>query len=411
MLNSEKSIQESINKLDYLYKRGSLKEAYSEARFLSKKYPNIALVHNFFGLINLALSDWEEAVVCFNRAIKLQSNYPEAYNNLGLALNNLGKLEEALINFIKALELKPNYERPHNNIIRILTFFNPKNNKSNPYVLANTLLQGIDYDYESTEIIKDQDVKNFFKKCNNILVNNIKILNSVETQIYRRNTIDLNCERHFVVFNTFNTIPEYCFGCYKIQVEPRDVMELFKLYFIFNKLKLKSNNETKCTTEIRPHVKGTYKGYIFCFSLEEAYEIREKLTPILNKKIRKNIPIKIRRGCSEFGISHPEYKKIDQKRENFMKYQNEWKVKENFIDEKLMKKDKSVKRIKNKSLSGVTASDIIIMRNWLAYAKKIGDPSYIKIMKEVLVPKNIENKLSNQLLKRKEDFLSNTNQK
>ena len=93
MLNSEKSIQESINKLDYLYKRGSLKEAYSEARFLSKKYPNIALVHNFFGLINLALSDWEEAVVCFNRAIKLQSNYPEAYNNLGLALNNLGKLE------------------------------------------------------------------------------------------------------------------------------------------------------------------------------------------------------------------------------------------------------------------------------------------------------------------------------
>ena len=39
-MNNSIPIQESINKLDYLYKKGLLKEAYSEAQFLSKEQPS-----------------------------------------------------------------------------------------------------------------------------------------------------------------------------------------------------------------------------------------------------------------------------------------------------------------------------------------------------------------------------------
>ena len=46
-------------------------------------------------------------------------------------------------------------------------------------------------------------------------------------QIFRRNTFDLNCNRHFKVFNTFNVIPKFCFGCYKILINPKNIIELF----------------------------------------------------------------------------------------------------------------------------------------------------------------------------------------
>ena len=49
-------------------------------------------------------------------------------------------------------------------------------------------------------------------------------------QIYRKNSIDLGCYRHKGIFNEFNIIPKFCFSCFKIQIEPKNVMELFKLH-------------------------------------------------------------------------------------------------------------------------------------------------------------------------------------
>ena len=37
------------------------------------------------------------------------------------------------------------------------------------------------------------------------------------------------CRRHMLVFEKLDVIPEYCFDCYKIFIEPRSVVELFKL--------------------------------------------------------------------------------------------------------------------------------------------------------------------------------------
>ena len=46
------------------------------------------------------------------------------------------------------------------------------------------------------------------------------------SQIYKRNKIDLNCDRHMKVFETRDIIPEFCFGCFKVQVEVPTLIDL-----------------------------------------------------------------------------------------------------------------------------------------------------------------------------------------
>ena len=214
------SVQEKINKLVSLYEKDLLKEALIEAKSLANKYPNVSLIYNIYGMINNVLGNWDQSVICFSKAIKLKTDYAEAHHNLGIALDNLGQLEEAIQSYTKALELKPDFTTAHESLIRILSFYNPEKPNLNPCVIANKLLQTINYSYDSNKQISDDDVVTFFQRCNNVIFENINNLNMNETEIFRSNTIDLKCGRHFQVFNTFNVIPQYCFGCYKVLVEP-----------------------------------------------------------------------------------------------------------------------------------------------------------------------------------------------
>ncbi len=51
----------------------------------------------------------EEAIECYNKAIELNSNYSDAYNNKGIVLNYLNKYNEALECYDIAIEINPNY--------------------------------------------------------------------------------------------------------------------------------------------------------------------------------------------------------------------------------------------------------------------------------------------------------------
>ena len=404
MSNKPLSVQEKINKLVSLYEKDLLKEALIEAKSLANQHPNVSIIYNIYGIINIALSDFDQSLDCFYKALKLKPGYVEAHYNLGISLTHLGRVEEAILSYTKAIELKPDYASAHDSLIRALAFCNPEKSNLNPCVIANRLLQNINYKYDSNKHISDDDVITFFQRCNNIILENINNLALDETEIFRSNTIDLKCERHFQVFNTFNVIPQYCFGCYKVQVEPRNVMELFKLHFVFDKLNLKNNNPRKCMLEMRSKVPGSYKGYIYCFGLSEANEIQKQLTDMLNKKINKNISITVKRGCSEYGIAYPQYKKINQNDDQLMRYNAEWRSKEKFIDDKLAKRNQSRQRVLRKNLPGATVCDILIMRNWIGYAKIIGDLSYKKITKEVSISPVIEKRISDYLSKRKKEF-------
>jgi hypothetical protein len=68
------------------------------------------------------------------------------------------------------------------------------------------------------------------KKCDLKIATNL-------SQVYRRNSTNLNCKRHKNIFNKFNIIPKFCFGCYKVQVEPKSIIELIKLFVIQQKAK------------------------------------------------------------------------------------------------------------------------------------------------------------------------------
>ena len=369
--------------------------------------PKHAGAYNSIGAILQESGDLEKAIESYTKAIKYKSDYANAYNNLGSVLNDTGKWEEAVENYSKSLEYNSHNSEAYVNLIKLLTFYRPKKVNSNLAIISNQELQSIKYNFSLDKKIKDDEIFNFFNNCNKVILKNKNKINFNLSQIYRRNTIDLNCDRHFEVFNSFNAIPEYCFGCYKVQVEPKTVLELFKLYFIFDKLKLSKNNTRKCLVELRPKVSGTYKGIIYCFSLNEANEIYENLKNIIKNTINEEIKIKIRRGCSEFAISYPQYKEINQDGEQLMKYKEEWRQKEKTIDEKLLNTTKRKnKKVVQDSLSGVTISDVLIMHNWLNYAKIVGDSSYKIISKDVINSSYIEKELSQQLHMRNEEFSS-----
>ena len=93
-----------------------------------------------------------------------------------------------------------------------------------------------------------------------------------------------------------------------------------------------------------------------------------------------------------------------------MKYNEEWRSKEKFIDDKLAKRDQSKHRVLRENLPGATVCDTLIMSNWLVYAKIMGDLSYKKIIKKIPISPVIEKKFMIYCQNAKKIFLLQHNQ-
>lgn len=65
---------------------------------------------------HLARGAHEQAIICYENAIKLNPRYAAAHNNLGCALYTQGRLAEAEASFRKALEIEPEYADAHSNL-------------------------------------------------------------------------------------------------------------------------------------------------------------------------------------------------------------------------------------------------------------------------------------------------------
>ena len=63
-----------------------------------------------------------EAEKYFRRAIELNPNYAEAYNNIGNLFNDTGRIGEAKEFYLKALSIKPDFAVCHKNLAQIKTF-------------------------------------------------------------------------------------------------------------------------------------------------------------------------------------------------------------------------------------------------------------------------------------------------
>lgn len=414
-ININNNLKIEIDKIINLYKQKNFREALILSNKVIEKNKNIPFLLNLNGLINLSLEKWQNAIFAFKKALDSDDKFVEAYNNIGVAYSHIGDDKKAVENYTLAIRLKKDYANGYNNLashyddlgqyseavenynhalkfnpenlnaqnnlIHLLNYFNPKKSDDNSIVKANFLIKNIKTDMLISKHISDLSLFEYLTKCNQILKKNIKNLSFFDSQIHRRNGYDLNCNRHHKAFNKFNIIPKYCFSCFKIQIELTTVSNLIRLFFIFDQLRLPKDNIRKCFIELRSGIPGTYKGLIYCSSVEEAESVFEIVKLHMQKLMLDNFDIKIKRGCTEFDLAFPGYKEVDDL--NKIVYDEGWEKKEELIDHEISKGSKKGKKVFNRSLSGTCLGDILIINNWLNYAKLINDKSYKKITDEI----------------------------
>jgi tetratricopeptide (TPR) repeat protein len=317
--------------------------------------------------------DLEAAIDSYKRALKIKPDHADAYNNMGNTLKGKGDLEAAIDSYKRALKIKPHHAKAQENLISLLTSYIPQKENPNLIVKVNEEIRKIDLEDNISKIISDDQIVNLFFKSEDYISTFGLELRTKLSQVYRRHSSDnMNCQRHMSIFDKHDIIPEFCFGCYKVQVEPRSVIELIKLFIVFDQLELNENNTRKCMVELRPEISGFYKGIIYCSGLKQANQIAEHLDIIIKKSIGPELSSKVKRGCSEYPISYPNYKEINHSGPQLMNYNEEWKVIEESHDRK---QSIHTKEFVATSLAGLNLSDVLIIRKWIDYARGAGDLS------------------------------------
>ena len=327
---------------------------------------------NNYGVSLFYNAKYDEAIEKFNKAIEINPKYAETYNNKGNLFDHIGKIDEAIKCFKTAINLKPDFFDAKENLIKILTSDIQVSDNDSEIIKINNQLKKYNFDYNPKKKIKNDNIKKVFSECNFIIDKYFKNIKVNSNQIFRRNTKNLNCERHFKIFNNYKAIPEYCFDCFKISFDVKTMIDLIKLYIVFNNIELPNNNIRKCIIEERKEISGNYKGFIYCTGLEEAKNIKLLVEPLIQKTIGNSLNISIKHGCSEFALEHSNFKELNKNSKNYMKYNPAWKDKENIIDKKYFYlKEKKL----SKSNKGIHLNDILIIKNWFIYAKSINDDS------------------------------------
>ena len=379
----------------YLYKKDWEKSLLYYQKIDNKNNFNIS---NNMGVAFYKLGRFVEASAMFKEAISFNNKYIPAYENLSLTQKLLGNYELSINCILQGLKLMPNNNKIKNYLIDILNYFEPLN-EENYIINIDKKIRKLD-SLNKKKLINDETIKDILNESEKILKESNVNFNFNETQIFRRNKVDLNCKRHLDIFTTHKIIPKFCFSCFKVQITLDNILDLIKLYFYFNNVNLRNNNIRKCVVELRKKVDGNYKGYIFSDSLQDAKEIEEKLkNELQNEKIYLN-KIEIKRGCTEYYDEFELYKDINQDVYNII-YKEDWTNIEKRFDEKHFISKINDEKVYNNTLNKFNLTDFLIIKNWLLYAKIIDDDSYKKIIKFDINDKNFDQFQKEQIKLRK----------
>ena len=379
----------------YLYKKDWEKSLLYYQKIDNKNNFNIS---NNMGVAFYKLGKFVEASAMFKEAISFNNKYIPAYENLSLTQKLLGNYELSINCILQGLKLMPNNNKIKNYLIDILNYFEPLN-EENYIINIDKKIRKLD-SLNKKKLINDETIKDILNQSEKILKKSNVNFNFNETQIFRRNKVDLNCKRHLDIFTTHKIIPKFCFSCFKVQITLDNILDLIKLYFYFNNVNLRNNNIRKCVVELRKKVDGNYKGYIFSDSLQDAKEIEEKLkNELQNEKIYLN-KIEIKRGCTEYYDEFELYKDINQNVYNII-YKEDWTNIEKRFDEKHFISKINDEKVYNNTLNKFNLTDFLIIKNWLLYAKIIDDDSYKKIIKFDINDKNFDQFQKEQIKLRK----------
>ena len=356
-------------------------------------------IFNATGVANFNLGNLKESIKNFKESINININFIQGYENLGIAFKRLGDFETSTIYFSDALKINGKNNKIKENLIDNFNYFETNKLKEIELCKINTKIS----DFNKKIKNKFENFITLFENAENAL-SHTDLITYNETQILRKNKTNLNCERHLKIFNDFSIIPKYCFNCFKVQIITKNVNELIKLYFLFNDMNLKNNNIRKCIVELRNNIKGNYKGYIYAINLLDAEEIIKILKKECSELKIGYKKIEIKHGCTEYYEKFPEFKLIKENTISSL-YKDEWSNIENQFDKDNLTIERNKERIFTNTINKFNLSDYLIIRNWLIYAKIIGDESYKYILSKNLKSSYLENILHNQINFRAEELV------
>ncbi len=433
-VNNSKKFQEIINLLNIK----EFDNALEKIKLLSIELPNNQMINKLFATIYFKKMDWKnsinyhekilfdekdkyktltnigfahfklgeihKSINAYKKSIKENPNFEIAYSNLAISYIEIGLYEKAYSNFLKILKINKNNYFAQKNLIYLFNFINPKNMENHLLLEINNQIKSLVKNFDISDVCKIDNLKKILTDSDDIIKKHYKNLTFEETQIYRKNSKDLNCKRHFKVFNKFNIIPKFCFSCFKVQINLKSVIDLIRLFFIFDNINLEKNNIRKCIVELRNNVKGNYKGYIYCDGLNEAKKIKEKVNDQIIKEKFQNYKIEIKHGCTEYYKSYPKFQNINLNGEQEVIYNKSWEANEKLIDKLEPSRLELDKKVWVESMRGINLSDILIIKNWINYAYFIGDESYKKVYDKEINETFMNNVLQNQLNFRMNDL-------
>ena len=357
---------DQLNKIVKSYNLNSLKDSLLFANKSKSKLPNLSNIpqyHNIVGLINFRLNDLDNSISNFEKAIDLNPNFYSAYYNLGLLFFKTKNLKKSYNFLNKAIIIKNDYKLARDKLIEILSFYEPDDKDSNFLSDIDKKIKKVPYKIDFSKKITDEQIINYFINCKKIVIKDMEDLSYSKVQIYRTKFINLNCERHKAIFFKYNSIPKYCFECYKVVIDSKNIYDLLKMTLIFDQLTFFHKFNRKNMIDKKSKT-DTFKSIIYCQSLEEVSQVEKETKNILSAYFDERILVESKRGCHEYALKYPEYKKIFKKKSDMMSMPNEWLDNEKKYDLENTKDGIENLGVSHETKKGISLNNFLVMNNW-----------------------------------------------
>jgi len=143
-----------------------LKQSVEELENLCKENPEDYIIHTQLGYVLREMGQIERAKEHYEKALQLNNEYADAYNNMGyLLLHDLNNIDIAEKYFLKAIEYEKDFANPYRHLGDLYYLFKSNYNKAKQYY---QLALNIKPDYKEVKINLEQ-IKNMNYKSEEII--------------------------------------------------------------------------------------------------------------------------------------------------------------------------------------------------------------------------------------------------
>ena len=330
------------------------------------------------GRVLQKLGRLSEAEACHRAAITAEPDYAEAHLLLANTLQDLGRFAEAEQSYFDAARLKPDMPELAESLLQFSSLSPGHLAIPHPVSECDRAVREVSFAMPPHAEISDEAVHGLLYKFR-VTLSQFPISTAEElSQAFRRDSVNLDCERHFEIFNEYGVVPKYCFGCFKVQIETGSVLDLIKLFLVFDRLDPSGGRTRKCMIEMRPEFLGLYKGFIYCSEFDVATTVARSVHGLLVGAIGAldGISVTVKHGCSEYGLTFPDFKTLPESGEPCMEYPSQWAQIEAEHDGR---RPGRLLAKRGPTKNGFTVSDVLTINNWISFGKGAGDPTALDI--------------------------------